>query len=139
MRIRFVVAMLALLRSSAPAMAQTRTVTGTVTDAQSGEPLDGARVAVRGTTLAVTTGSSGTFTIVNVPAGAVTISVRRIGYRPNGSGRIVCFAGRCWALLGDLARVAARGEFSSWHSRWPSGTKPWFSLLARSATAHRRT
>ncbi|MBA3342444.1 MAG: SusC/RagA family TonB-linked outer membrane protein [Gemmatimonadaceae bacterium] len=63
-------------------MAQTRTVTGTVTDAQSGEPLVAARVSVRGTTLAVITGSTGTFTLVNVPAGAVTLSVRRIGYQP---------------------------------------------------------
>jgi len=64
-------------------MAQSRTVTGTVLDAQSGEPLDNARVTVRGTTLGVTTTSSGTFTLVNVPAGPITVSVRRIGYQPS--------------------------------------------------------
>ncbi|MEO5579267.1 MAG: TonB-dependent receptor plug domain-containing protein, partial [Gemmatimonadaceae bacterium] len=82
MRIRSVVAALALMLSSTPAIAQTRTVTGTVTDAQSGEPLVGARVSVRGSTASVITGSSGGFTLANVPPGAVTISVRRIGYQP---------------------------------------------------------
>ncbi|HVF40731.1 MAG TPA: SusC/RagA family TonB-linked outer membrane protein [Gemmatimonadaceae bacterium] len=82
MRIRHVVAGLALLLSSAPAIAQTRVVTGTVTDAQSGEPIEGARVAVRGSTAAVITGASGTFTLSSVPPGAVTIAIRRIGYQP---------------------------------------------------------
>ncbi len=51
MRMRFVFAAVALLLGSVPAAAQTRTVTGTVTDAQSGEPVEAARVSVRGTTL----------------------------------------------------------------------------------------
>ncbi|HEU4746940.1 MAG TPA: SusC/RagA family TonB-linked outer membrane protein [Gemmatimonadaceae bacterium] len=71
-----------LLGSVFPAAAQTRTVTGTVTDAQTGQPLEGARVSVRGTTLSTATGASGRFTLGNVPAGDVTLTVRRIGSNP---------------------------------------------------------
>jgi TonB-dependent starch-binding outer membrane protein SusC len=82
MRKRCTLAAFALLLWSVPAGAQTRTVTGTVTDAQTGQPVDAARVSVRGTTLAVATGPSGTFTIANVPEATVTLAVRRIGYQP---------------------------------------------------------
>ncbi|HEY8166025.1 MAG TPA: carboxypeptidase-like regulatory domain-containing protein, partial [Gemmatimonadaceae bacterium] len=57
-------------------------MTGTVTDAQTGQPIDQARVTVRGTTLAVATGAGGTFTLGSVPEGTVTLAVRRIGYQP---------------------------------------------------------
>ena len=65
-----------------PAAAQTRTVTGTVTDAQTGEPVEAARVTVRGTQIGANTAANGTFTLGNVPAGAVTLNIRRIGYQP---------------------------------------------------------
>jgi len=57
-------------------------VTGTVTDASTGQPLEGARVSVRGTTLTTTTGAAGTFTIGSVPERGVTIAIRRIGSNP---------------------------------------------------------
>ena len=80
---RCVVAGLSLLFGSVlPASAQTRTVTGTVTDAQTGQPLEGARVTVRGTTLSTATGATGRFTLGNVPAGDVTLTIRRIGSNP---------------------------------------------------------
>jgi len=71
-----------LLASIFPASAQTRTVTGTVTDAQTGQPLEGARVSVRGTGLSALTGANGRFTLGSVPAGDVTLTVRRIGSNP---------------------------------------------------------
>ena len=76
------VLMLLVLLGSVPALAQTRTVTGTVTDAQTGEPLEGARVTVRGTTLSTSTGATGRFVLGNVPAGDVTLIIRRIGSNP---------------------------------------------------------
>jgi TonB-linked SusC/RagA family outer membrane protein len=75
-------AAIALLMVTIPASAQTRTVTGTVTDAQTGQPLEGARVSVRGTALATSTGATGQFTLGNVPAGEVTVTIRRIGNNP---------------------------------------------------------
>lgn len=82
MRLRCVLAAIGMLLLSVPAAAQTRTLTGTVTDASTGQPLEGARISVRGTTLAATTGAAGQFTLGNVPASGVTISIRRIGSNP---------------------------------------------------------
>lgn len=45
-------------------IAQSRTITGTVTDKSSGEPLVGAAVLVQGTTLGVTTDFDGKYTII---------------------------------------------------------------------------
>ncbi len=83
MLLRCAVAALAvLLVSPIAASAQTRTVSGTVTDAQTGQPLEGARVTVRGTTLAASTGPNGQFTIGNVPTADVVVTIRRIGNNP---------------------------------------------------------
>ena len=83
MRMRCALAAIAMLLGSVfPAWAQTRTVTGTVTDAQTGQPLEGARVTVRGTALATSTGAAGQFTLGNVPAAEVTVTIRRIGNNP---------------------------------------------------------
>jgi TonB-linked SusC/RagA family outer membrane protein len=71
-----------MLMLSVSAAAQTRTVTGTVTDASTGQPLEGARVSVRGTTLATTSNAAGQFTLGNVPAGGITIAIRKIGSNP---------------------------------------------------------
>jgi TonB-linked SusC/RagA family outer membrane protein len=79
---RCAMAAIALLVGAISASAQTRTVTGTVTDAQTGQPLEGARVSVRGTALATSTGATGQFTLGNVPAGEVTVTIRRIGNNP---------------------------------------------------------
>ena len=82
MRKSCALAAIALLLCAFPAASQTRTVTGTVTDAQTGEPVEAARITVRGTTLGANTSANGTFTIGNVPAGTVTLNIRRIGYQP---------------------------------------------------------
>src|SRR5437667_2315752 len=79
MRMGCAVMALALLLGAVPAVAQTRTITGTVTDAETGQPLEGARVSVRGTALSTTTGAGGRFTLGNVPEGNIVVSIRRIG------------------------------------------------------------
>ncbi|MBF9255277.1 SusC/RagA family TonB-linked outer membrane protein [Pontibacter sp. 172403-2] len=61
------------------AMAQVRTVTGTVTDAVTNQPLPGVTVLVQGTTVGTATGADGTYTI-NVPSGSNTLEFRYIGY-----------------------------------------------------------
>lgn len=61
-----------------PAAAQQRQLSGTVT-AEGGEPLAAARVAITGTSQGVSTGASGRYEI-SVPAGAVRLTVSRIGY-----------------------------------------------------------
>lgn len=63
-----------------PAGAQQRTITGTITDSLSGQPLASAIVSVQGGTGVVTTREAGQFTLA-VPAGRVVLLVRALGYR----------------------------------------------------------
>jgi TonB-linked SusC/RagA family outer membrane protein len=59
-------------------MAQDTNVSGTVTDASSGEPLPGVTVLVKGTTIGTITGIEGTYTL-SVPSGSVLV-FSSIGY-----------------------------------------------------------
>ncbi|MEJ8757903.1 TonB-dependent receptor [Pontibacter sp. H259] len=60
-------------------LAQNRTVTGKVTDQDSGQGLPGVSVIVKGTTTGTATGADGSFSL-NVPANATTLVFRYIGY-----------------------------------------------------------
>ncbi|AKD03084.1 TonB-dependent receptor [Pontibacter korlensis] len=61
------------------AVAQGKTVSGTVTDAQSGQGLPGVTVLVKGTQVGTATGANGNYTI-NVPEGSNTLVFSFIGY-----------------------------------------------------------
>ncbi len=63
------------------AQAQTGKLTGTVTDAETGKPIEGVAVVVQGTTLGQTTNSSGRYFIIQVPPGTYTVQARRLGYQ----------------------------------------------------------
>src|SRR5438132_4644826 len=63
-----------------PALAQTRVVTGRVTDSLTGEVVSSGQVSVSGTTIATTIKDDGTFTLA-VPPRDVTVSVRSIGFK----------------------------------------------------------
>ncbi len=65
--------------SAIQVLAQTKTVSGRITDRRSGEGVPGVTVLVKGTTTGVSTNSDGSFTI-NAPATATTLSVSSIGY-----------------------------------------------------------
>jgi TonB-dependent SusC/RagA subfamily outer membrane receptor len=67
----------------APALvfAQSATVTGTVTDAESGEPLPGANVQLAGLNLGAATNVEGSYTISEVPAGEYTLRVSFVGFQ----------------------------------------------------------
>ncbi len=66
---------------SANALAQAqRPLRGTVTDLDTGSPIGEARIIVRGTGIGAVTTSDGRFAM-NVPEGALTLDVRRIGYQ----------------------------------------------------------
>jgi len=74
-----VFSLLLLVFVSASAFAQTRRLSGRVTVEGSNEPLVAASVSVVGTSLGTYTDDQGRFSL-NVPAGPVTLRVRRIGY-----------------------------------------------------------
>ena len=56
------------------------TITGTVRNADTGDPITGATITVVGTGLSTTSGADGTFTIGNVPAGVQTLNVSATGF-----------------------------------------------------------
>lgn len=61
------------------AFAQTN-VSGTVTDADTGEPLPGANVIVEGTAMGAATDENGRYAIGDVPSGTHTLTVSFVGY-----------------------------------------------------------
>ena len=69
------------------------TISGTVTDASTGDALDGANIVVEGTELGAAADANGAFTINDVPDGA-TINASMIGYEDASAdaARIVNFA-----------------------------------------------
>ena len=65
--------------SAGMALAQTRVVTGTVIDAETGEPLPGASVKLQGTSTGAVTDNNGNFVIKNVPLSIKKVVVSFMG------------------------------------------------------------
>lgn len=82
----------ASLAFASVADAQTGTVTGQVTDAASGRPLESAQVYIEGTALGTLTNSSGNYLFVNAPPGEHTVIAELVGYRA-GSQTVTVAAG----------------------------------------------
>ena len=74
-------------RESQPA---TGRIVGRVIDAATGQGITDAGVQIVGTTFGTSSGVDGRFTLANVPAGTVTIQVRRIGFATEDSHRHCC-------------------------------------------------
>ena len=78
------VGVVAVVISTAAASAQAQgavgTVTGRITDSTSGAPVAQARVLVTGTTIGTLTAENGSYTLAQVPAGATSLSIARVGY-----------------------------------------------------------
>ena len=69
-------------RPPAPPAPMVGSITGKVTDLQSGAPLAAATVLVEGTSLGATTRDDGTYRIAQVSAGIRSVLARRVGYAP---------------------------------------------------------
>jgi len=85
-------ALMAGLAFASAAEAQTGTVTGQVTDAASGRPLESAQVYIEGTALGTLTNSAGRYLFVNAPPGEHTVIAELVGYRA-GSQTVTVTAG----------------------------------------------
>lgn len=98
-RFRWLVALVLLLAvHAAPATAQDRTVTGTVTSAETNEPLAGVVVTVKETNIRAVTGANGTYRIV-VPAGRNRLVFRAASMK-----------GAEAAVAGSIVNVALSAE-----------------------------
>ncbi|MFD3002532.1 SusC/RagA family TonB-linked outer membrane protein [Pontibacter toksunensis] len=79
MRKMFLMSFVLVLTLLQQAYAQSRTVTGTVTDQATTQGLPGVAVIVKGTSVGTTTGADGSYSL-SVPAGSNTLIFRYIGY-----------------------------------------------------------
>lgn len=97
--------LLALLPQIAVAQGTTGTITGTVSDRTSRQPVAEANVLVTGTNLGGRTGADGRFRIGGVPAGSVQLRTARIGYAPDT--RTVTVGAGLTATVDFLVSVSA--------------------------------
>jgi TonB-linked SusC/RagA family outer membrane protein len=67
-------------RQQTAALARMGTLTGTVTDADTHEPVASVAIVVENTRLGAMTDTDGRYRLANVPPGTYTVSARRIGY-----------------------------------------------------------
>ncbi len=81
-------------RLAAQDASTTGRVAGRVLDADNGQGIAGVGVQVVGTTIGAMTGVDGSYTILNVPAGTLTLQVRRIGYAPKQVTGLILEAGK---------------------------------------------
>lgn len=75
-------ALLAVVVGPVVAAAEQGTITGQVTDAESGQPLSAAQIFIQGTNIGTLSNQEGRFLILNVPVGDRDISAVLIGYGP---------------------------------------------------------
>ena len=76
---KLILSLFVILSFAGAALAQDRTVTGTVTAKEDGLPLPGVSVRVKGTSVGTSTGANGKFTI-SVPASGTILQLSFIGY-----------------------------------------------------------
>jgi TonB-dependent receptor len=118
-RIRLVLLPALLLGLALPASAALPAVlTGTITDAATGDPLIGATVRVDGTGLGAATDIDGAYRLARVPSGPQVVVVSYIGYReqrvevdvPEGGTRELDVALELDVIQGEGVEITAQAE-----------------------------
>ena len=82
MRLTQIICVFALLLLTTAAFAQTGKISGTVTDAETGEPLPGVNVVIEGTQQGATTNTEGFYNILNVSPGTYDVRASFVGFTP---------------------------------------------------------
>jgi TonB-linked SusC/RagA family outer membrane protein len=99
------IGVLAALLAATPVLAQTGTITGTVTAAVDGRPISNAQVRV-GSRIGALTRSDGGYTI-SVAAGTYTVRVARLGFAVDSATNVVVSAGASATANFQLRQSAA--------------------------------
>ncbi|MES2628082.1 MAG: TonB-dependent receptor [Bacteroidota bacterium] len=97
-----IVLILATLLTGICAMAQSGTISGTVTDGTTGETLIGATVVIKGTTQGAATDFDGNFSIKAVKAGTYIVDVSYISYTTKTIEKVVVIANQTTNLKVSL-------------------------------------
>src|SRR4051812_15537738 len=82
-----------IVSAQQPTADPTGRIVGRILDASTGRGVSEVGVQIVGTTLGGMSGVEGRYAVPNVPAGTVTIQVRRIGYAPKTITGILLSAG----------------------------------------------
>ena len=114
----FLPALLAIAVGPGLVAAQQGTVTGRITDADSGQPLSSAQVFIQGTNIGGLTNQDGRFLVLNVPVGERDVSAVLLGYAPQtftvtvteGAAAQQDFVLSISAIALDAVVVTATGE-----------------------------
>jgi len=112
MKIRYCfILMLILLLSTSPLFAGiTGKISGTVRDAENGEPLPGANVFIEGTTLGASTDIDGFYYILNIPPGTYLVKASYIGYGTATKSQVQIIIDMTTKLGFDLATTLLETE-----------------------------
>lgn len=103
LRVRFVhMVLVGFVASATPSRAQEPAadgppvgrIVGRVIDATTGQGLTDAGVQIVGTTLGAMSGVEGRYSVADIPAGTITVQVRRLGYTPKTVTGILLDAGQ---------------------------------------------
>jgi hypothetical protein len=103
---RFLLLAAIVLGSASPALTQTGTLSGTVVDQVTQEPLPAANIQIIGSTLGASTNGEGKFTITAVPFGTYRVKASIVGYEPEILADIVVAAARPVDLRFELHESA---------------------------------
>ncbi|MCB0730468.1 MAG: TonB-dependent receptor [Ignavibacteriae bacterium] len=85
-------------------------IAGTVTDAETGEPLIGVNILIEGTQSGAATGIDGSFFIINVPPGTYTVIARMVGYGTVNYTDVVVSVNRTVELAIKMQVAVIEGE-----------------------------
>ncbi len=109
-RLTFLICLTAAFSLNLAAQGNNAKITGTITDALTGEPLIGTNVAIEGTSMGASSDLNGEYTIHNVPPGTHTIIFRYIGYKMIEEANVQLGAGETLKLDKELDPEAIMGE-----------------------------
>ena len=85
-------------------------ISGTVTDAETGEPLPGANVVVEGELIGAATDNNGRFHVINVRPGEYTVIVNVIAYKPIHVENVRVSVNRTFSLDVKMTPTVLEGE-----------------------------
>ncbi|MEM6647824.1 MAG: TonB-dependent receptor [Bacteroidota bacterium] len=109
-RLAFVLILFAFAPFAAVAQSQTGTLSGTVVDVDTQEPLVGVNVVIAGTTQGTTTDEIGAYELDNVAPGTYVITFRYIGFEPINRTDVVIKQRRTTQLNVGLREAIIEGE-----------------------------
>ncbi len=134
----------ALALVSSGASAQTAVINGTVRDAETGVPVEGASVQVRGTLLTTVTNAQGQFALSGVPTTPHTVRVIAIGYAADSIPGLTLTAGETRVVAISMHRtpldlqeiIVTASRLSERRAESPASVSvlPFSEILSRNVT-----